>query len=252
MNGWIKLHRSLLKWEWYDDHKVFKVFMHIILTANHETKKWHGIEIRAGCVVTSYANIANDTKMSVKSVRTVLKKLKNTGEVAIKTTNKYTLIEVNNWKEYQIEANKGQTKGKQRATTKERKKERSNTPNGDNQNNPMYEEPTINVDDDGEVISTPSKPKTFGRYPAKIAGYYCKLMGKTHAGRQLPAGKDLMKLAQDEYPNDDFESLFKEILDRIDLAKKYYDSKKLKDWNLSKVAENWNKILTEWIKEVEV
>jgi hypothetical protein len=33
--GYIKLYRSLLKWEWYDDSNVFRVFMHLLLTANY-------------------------------------------------------------------------------------------------------------------------------------------------------------------------------------------------------------------------
>lgn len=40
MDGWIKLHRKLINWEWYQDTNVKVVFLHLLLIANHEDKKW--------------------------------------------------------------------------------------------------------------------------------------------------------------------------------------------------------------------
>ena len=42
MEGWIKLHRQILDWEWYDDINVKVLFLHLLLTANYEDKKWQG------------------------------------------------------------------------------------------------------------------------------------------------------------------------------------------------------------------
>ena len=41
-NGFVKLHRSLLKWEWYDDLNTFKLFMHLLLTVNYYDRQWRG------------------------------------------------------------------------------------------------------------------------------------------------------------------------------------------------------------------
>jgi len=130
--GYIKLHRSLLEWEWIDDHNCLRLFIFLLLTVNYEPKKWHGITIEPGQLVTSLENLAFQTKLSVKQVRTALDKLKSTGEVANQSTNNYRVITVTNWKDYQGEgrqegrpaAGGGQAEGRQRATTKEGKKER--------------------------------------------------------------------------------------------------------------------------------
>lgn len=123
MEGWIKLHRKMINWEWYNDINVKVVFLHLLLTANHEDKKWQGIEIKRGQKITSLSHLAEETKLSVKQIRNVLNKLKSTGEITSKGTNKYTIITIVKYNDYQIKeenkdmqtdkrrASKGQTKG---------------------------------------------------------------------------------------------------------------------------------------------
>ena len=40
--GWIKIHRKIIKWEWYQDLPTKSLFFHLLLTANIEDKKWQG------------------------------------------------------------------------------------------------------------------------------------------------------------------------------------------------------------------
>ena len=40
MSGWIKIHRQILEWEWYSDTNTFRVFLHLLLKANHKEKKY--------------------------------------------------------------------------------------------------------------------------------------------------------------------------------------------------------------------
>lgn len=138
--GYIKIYRKIMEWEWYTDTNVKVVFIHCLLKANFTQKNWRGITIERGSFITSYANLARELNLSVKQVRLAIEKLKKTGELAIKTTNKYSIITIKNYDEYQSrgmqednqedtqKANKGQTKGKQRATTK-------NDKNDNNDNN---------------------------------------------------------------------------------------------------------------------
>lgn len=128
-NGFIKLHRKITEWEWYSDTNVVRLFIHLILTCNYKEKKWRGTLIKRGQMLTGLHSLSEQTGLSVKKIRVALDKLKQTGEVAIKTTNKFSIITVCKYDSYQIngtgegQANwqsKGQSGGKQRATTKER------------------------------------------------------------------------------------------------------------------------------------
>lgn len=100
-NGWVKLHRKITEWEWYQDQNVFRVFLHLLLTANHDDKKWQGKLVKRGQKITSYSHLAHDTGLSVRSVRTAISKLSATGEVTYSNERKYSLITINNWDSYQ-------------------------------------------------------------------------------------------------------------------------------------------------------
>ena len=52
LNGFIKIYRSMLKWEWYEDVNTKAVFLHLLLTANFKDTKWQGITIKRGEVIT--------------------------------------------------------------------------------------------------------------------------------------------------------------------------------------------------------
>jgi hypothetical protein len=102
MEGWVKLHRKILKWEWFQDDKTFRVFLYLLLSANHKDKKWKGIDVKRGQIITGRMSIAESVGISERSVRTCLIRLKTTNELTIKTTNKYSLITINKYEEYQI------------------------------------------------------------------------------------------------------------------------------------------------------
>lgn len=102
LNGFIKIHRKLLQWGWYQDNVVKGVFLHLLLTANFKDMAWQGRTIKRGQVVTSYKHLSEDLGFGVRQIRTALDKLKSTGEVTSETTNKYTIITVVNWEEYQV------------------------------------------------------------------------------------------------------------------------------------------------------
>ena len=101
MNGWIKLHRKLIDWEWYTNPNVFRLFIHCLLKANHKDKKWQGIIIKSGQFATGLNSLKKELKISTQSIRTSLDKLKSTHEITIKSTNKFSIISINNWEDYQ-------------------------------------------------------------------------------------------------------------------------------------------------------
>ena len=100
--GFVKLHRKILDWEWYDDPKTFKLFMHLILTVNIKSSTWHGIEIPAGSRVFSYRKLANELLFTEREIRTHLNRLIKTHTVTQYSTPNYSVITVVNWDLYQF------------------------------------------------------------------------------------------------------------------------------------------------------
>ena len=101
MEGFIYLHRKMLDWEWYDDINTCRVFLHCLFRANWKPCKWHGVDIEPGQFITSLQNLAVETGLSVRQIRTALDHLISTGEVTSKSQSKFRIITVNNWDRYQ-------------------------------------------------------------------------------------------------------------------------------------------------------
>jgi len=102
MNGYVRLHRKFTKWGWYDEPNTKAVFLHLLLTANWQESEWHGETIMPGQVVTGRKKLASELGISERSVRTALSRLQETGEISVKTTNKWSVITVENWSKYQM------------------------------------------------------------------------------------------------------------------------------------------------------
>ena len=99
--SFIKLDRKIQYWGWYGDPSVLAVWIHILIDANFKENVWQGMTIKPGELVTSVSRMSLETGLSVQQVRTALKKLESTNEIRCKTTNKYTLIHVCKWSQYQ-------------------------------------------------------------------------------------------------------------------------------------------------------
>ena len=99
--GWVKIYREIIHWQWYGDINVTRVFIHLLLTVNHKDTQWQGIMIEPGQRVTSMATLEKELGMTARKIRTALSKLEKSGIVSIKTTSRYTLISIVNWGKYQ-------------------------------------------------------------------------------------------------------------------------------------------------------
>lgn len=100
-DGYIKLHRKMVDWEWYDDLNTFKLFIHLLLKVNHKDNKWRGELIKRGTCVTSRASLSLETGLSEQQVRTAIDKLISTKDITKITNKKNTLIIVTNYNIYQ-------------------------------------------------------------------------------------------------------------------------------------------------------
>ena len=108
--GYIKLWRSMLSWEWYDDPPTMVIYVHLILSANIDNVIWHGIEIPRGSLISSYAKIAKRTGLSIQQTRTAISHLETTGEITRLPYPKFTVFTLKNYDKFQEATSKSTSK----------------------------------------------------------------------------------------------------------------------------------------------
>lgn len=149
-NGFIILSRKMINWGWYKETNTVRLFIHCLFKANWKDGNFEGKVIPRGSFVTSLSKLSeelssNKQKFTVQSVRTSLKHLVSTNELTINSTNKYTVITVNNYDKYQDLnklfnkqlTNNQQTTNKQ-LTTIENNKDNKNNKTSNIYNNNIY------------------------------------------------------------------------------------------------------------------
>ena len=99
--SYIKLDRKIIEWEWFTDGNVLKVWIYLLETAQYKDINYKGIDVKRGQVITGRKKLAERLDMSEQQIRTCLDKLQSTNEITITPTNKYSLITIVKYAEYQ-------------------------------------------------------------------------------------------------------------------------------------------------------
>lgn len=154
-NGWIKLHRNILTWEWWDDFNVRALFIYCLLKANPTEKQWHGTTIPRGSFVTSLPELAKGTGLSVQKIRTAISKLKSTGEITDQSTREYRIVTICNYSTYQVVGNSEQQTNQQ---TEQQINNRQSTDNQQTNNSNEEIENNIIIDSSLRSESTSDLP----------------------------------------------------------------------------------------------
>ncbi len=102
-NGWVRIHRRLLDWEWFKTPGMLNLFLYLILEATHSGIKWEGKYIEPGQLVTTVKKLSKNLKLSTQQIKTGLLRLEATREINKQTTNKYSIITINKFSTYQRE-----------------------------------------------------------------------------------------------------------------------------------------------------
>ena len=134
MEGWIKLHRELEKWEWYRESYTVHLFIHLLINANHTKQKWQGIDIDRGQLITGLSSLNRSTGISPRSLRTSLERLKSTGEITIKSTNKYSVVTIVKWDFYQNVCQETTSKTTSKTTNERQANDKQTTTNNNVKN----------------------------------------------------------------------------------------------------------------------
>lgn len=110
--GWIKIHRQIIDWEWYDEPNTFRLFFHLLIKANHKQNNYRGVTIEAGQIMTGFDKLANDTGLTLQKVRTSINRLKSTNEITVNSNTQGTIIQIVNYDKYQVTTDEQQTSNK--------------------------------------------------------------------------------------------------------------------------------------------
>lgn len=122
----------MVDWEWYSDTNTFRLFFHLLLTANSEDKRWQGIVVKRGQVVISYDTIKKSIGLSLQQARTSMSKLISTSEITKQVTNKYTIVTISKYEEYQQNP-KAEQQAKQQAKQQANNKQATSDPTPEQQ-----------------------------------------------------------------------------------------------------------------------
>jgi len=112
--GFIKLWRKSLDSHIYRNIKVWHFWTYCLLKASHKKREAlvgnTQIFLSKGQFIFGRKIAAKETGLSEQGIRTCLKVLKKAKNLTIKSTNKFSIITIVNWGDYQSEENQSTTK----------------------------------------------------------------------------------------------------------------------------------------------
>ena len=229
--GWIKLHRCLLRNPIVmKDADYLALWTYILLNATHKEypKLFKGkkIMLQPGQLITGRKVLAAALKISESKVRRILNEFESDQQIDRQRSNKNTLITVLNWDLYQSDdqqvnqqaTNKRPTSDQQVTTLQEYKEDK----NVKKENNNMLDQ----IERDFEIIYKPY-PKKRGKAEALEAYRHYVTDGKTSHGKKYKFTREQIYYAVQRYIHQkeedgadlkyykDFSSLMNNIMDYV-------------------------------------
>ncbi|MGP4070636.1 DnaD domain-containing protein [Halobacillus sp. B29] len=105
MQGWLKLHRKILQSEIFENEKLLKIFIYCLTKSSHKnTESRVGrqkVQLKPGQFIFGRKKAAVELNMNESTVRDYFEILEEDGVISIDSTNKYSVITVDNWAIYQ-------------------------------------------------------------------------------------------------------------------------------------------------------
>ena len=123
-NGFIKLYKKMESWQWYKESTTLHLFIDLLLDANYEDSKVGFEIIKRGQCLTSLKRISMRTGLTYRQIRTCLDKLQKSGEIDKQTTNRYSIITIKNYNDYQNSDKQATNKRQTNDNIKEYKEEK--------------------------------------------------------------------------------------------------------------------------------
>jgi hypothetical protein len=104
-DGYIKLWRKVLDGDMLKNHKLWVFWTWCLLKASYRDYKltvgFQEIKLEPGQFIFGLKAASKETKLSIQNIRYCLGSLRGSGNLTIKTTNKYSVLTIINWESYQ-------------------------------------------------------------------------------------------------------------------------------------------------------
>lgn len=104
-NGWIKLHRCLIKSNVFENPMLLKVWIWCLLKASHkgfaQVVGKQIVDVAPGEFITGRRKAALELKMHERTAYDYLKLLEKLHMIDIKSNNRFSIVSVVNWETYQ-------------------------------------------------------------------------------------------------------------------------------------------------------
>ena len=92
MEGFVKLPRKLLNWGWHYDPNTLALYIILLLKAQWGDFCYKNVELKRGQLVTTVAELCQESGLSTRQTRTALDRMKSTGKITIRTTSRFSII----------------------------------------------------------------------------------------------------------------------------------------------------------------
>jgi len=140
--GWIQLHRKLIQNPIFDNAELLRLFIYCLLRANHEPDdiifNKELVKIKRGQFLTGRKVIAKALKQNENTIYTRLKLLEKLGYIKLNSNNKFSILTIVKYEDYQSDKRKPQQPNNNGSTTAQQP---NNTNNNDNNEDNEKEEP---------------------------------------------------------------------------------------------------------------
>lgn len=108
--GWIKLHRGLLEHGIFQEESLLRVWMYCLLQASYREMRIpvgrQTVHLQPGQLLYGRKAVSQRLNMSEGKLRHVMQQLEEMGAVSVASTNRYSVVTIVNWKQYQQETGK--------------------------------------------------------------------------------------------------------------------------------------------------
>lgn len=135
-NGFITLHRKLRDNPIYKNSQLLHLFIELLLMANHEQTRflWNGQEmiLERGQLITGRFALAEATGIKPGTIHSYIASLTAMGIINTKPSNKFTLITIVKYDDYQLNKVKPSTKSNNKPATNQQPASTYNNVNNDN------------------------------------------------------------------------------------------------------------------------